>query len=410
MRAERPPVAPERRAKLDVREAVAWTLVGLCAAAPVSIAGINIAAGVLTLLILVADFRGEGVRWDRGLNSFSYALIGYFLAAALVCAMSLAPAVSFHQLNKDFHKLWIFWLVIAAGGLAEEGPGVLAFGAALLGVAAFGIGQSLFERAGDTWIRAHAFIHPVSFGEILAMGLLGGAAFAVRPADAEEAGVSRRALLAFLAVVGGAVVFNQTRGAFLGLAVGLASLGALDRKARRWWLPAILLGALVIAFWEFVLPTHRSIIQATEHYGTNPEQNQQLTRLVLWKVGWSIFKDHPWFGVGIGNYKTVFTHYFNGVLEEQRVWGSAHDLFIHQAAERGLVGLAALFAVLVTMVGRAWKRVKERSSALNLWAFAASCGFIVMNLTEVAWQTEQVATVMLLIWALAEARHEKASA
>ncbi len=408
MPAERKP-ARSRSAALSLREVVAWTLAALCAAAPISIAGINIAAGALTLLVLLADASGEDVRWDRGLGSFSYALIAYFLAAALVCATSIAPAVSFHQLNKDFHKLWIFWLVIAGAGLAEAGPALLAFGAALIGVSALGIGQALILREGETWTRAHGFIHPVSFGEVLAFGLLGGACLLVRPEEAEEVGASPRRLLAFFLIVGAAFVLNQTRGAFLGVAVGLACLGALDRTIRRWWAPLIVAGAVVVAFWEFVLPTHRSILQATENFGLNPQHNQQAVRLALWDVGWRIFKDHPWVGVGIGNYKTVFASYYSGTLENQRVWGSAHDLFIHQAAERGLVGLAALFAVLTAMVGRAWKRVRQRSSALNLWAFSASWAFIVMNLTEVAFQTEQVATVMLLIWALAEARHRPAA-
>jgi O-antigen ligase len=109
--------------------------------------------------------------------------------------------------------------------------------------------------------------------------------------------------------------------------------------------------------------------------------------------------------VGVGNYRTLFNHYFMGTYDGESVWGSAHNLYIHQAAERGLIGLAALAAVLGTMTARAWQRARTAPDGLNLWAFAASVAFLVMNLTEVAFQTEQVACLIIFIWAYAEARY-----
>ena len=402
--------ADGRVTALNVREALQWVLVAFCAALPVSIASVNIAAGALTVLVLLADAAGEDVKWDRALNGLSYALIAYFAVAALVSATGVAPRVSFGQLNKDFHKIWLLWLLLASLSLADERRGLPAFGVGLAAVAAVGVAQALVIRqAGGDWVRAHGFVHPVIFGELLAFGLLGGACLMIRPREAADAGATPRRLFGFFVVVAAAFLLNQTRGAFLGLSVGLASLAALDRKVRRWSLPAIAAGAVVIACWELLLPTHRSLFAAAQLHGFDPVANQQLTRLVLWKVSWRIFKDHPWLGVGIGNFKTVFSQYYSGVLGDQRVWGSAHNLYLHQLAERGLVGLAALLAVLATMTGRAFQRARERSTALNLWAFSACCAFLIMNLTEVAFQTEQVASLVIAIWALAESSHRSAA-
>ena len=88
------------------------------------------------------------------------------------------------------------------------------------------------------------------------------------------------------------------------------------------------------------------------------------------------------------------------------MWGSAHNLYLHQLAERGVPGLAALAWVLGALTLRAWRRVQENPNAWNLWAWTALIAFLTLNFTEISFQNEQTATLILFIWAAAEARHE----
>jgi O-antigen ligase len=64
-------------------------------------------------------------------------------------------------------------------------------------------------------------------------------------------------------------------------------------------------------------------------------------------AGLHMFLDHPWLGVGIGNYPTVYPRY-----QVTRVWiyplGHAHNYYINVAAEAGVVGLAAFLIMLVS--------------------------------------------------------------
>jgi len=236
------------------------------------------------------------------------------------------------------------------------------------------------------------------------MGLcwLGGLALWLSPARDSP---SRRSLLVFLATAGTALLLSQSRGALLGTAAGAAVLGLADARYRRISILALIAVPAAAAFWELLPSNHNiaAMLERLRQSGSRPSAD--LARLTFWRVGLQIFRDHPWHGVGVGNYKTVFARYFQGEFDGERVWGSAHDLYIHQAAERGLLGLAALGGVLWTMTRRAWDRARASGSAADLWALSACAAFLVMNLTEVAFQTEQVASLMIFIWAYAEARH-----
>ena len=130
----------------------------------------------------------------------------------------------------------------------------------------------------------------------------------------------------------------------------------------------------------------------------NPRDSQN-ARYVLWSVAWRIFRDHPLTGAGPANYSTLFTTYFQGALDNERVWGSAHSLYLHQLAERGLIGAAGLAAALGTLAAGAWRAARRDGGARSLWAVSALAAYLVMNLTEVAFQNELLTTLMLFIWA-----------
>jgi O-antigen ligase len=70
-------------------------------------------------------------------------------------------------------------------------------------------------------------------------------------------------------------------------------------------------------------------------------------RLAHMLAGLRMFLDHPWLGVGIGNYPAVYPRY-----QVAPVWvnplGHAHNYFINVAGEAGVMGLAAFLFLLVS--------------------------------------------------------------
>jgi O-antigen ligase len=371
---------------------------------PLSIAGTNLSLGVLSVAVVANLFLGG---WTRAFGAWreepAVRAVGVYIAAGLLAtAFGFGLAHSLHDNAKDFHRLWSLSLLVAA--LALE-PGMTAWPAFAAGfslAAAFGIRQSALSMLhGERFVRAAAFVHPVTFGEIMGLGALGGLCWLARPSRPGPA--PRAAAIAATLLCVTAMTLSQTRAAMLAFAVGAVVVAVLEPRARRWAATGLALGGLGAAAAQWARSLHGEFGRAGAQAGQAAEQS----RLILWGVALRMFRDHPLTGVGEGHYSTLFDRY-SPPYEGEAHWGTAHNIYLHQLAERGLLGFAALILLLGVLLTRGWRAGKKRNDAAALWAAAAAPAFMIMNVTETALQTEQFATLFLLIWALGAARRERA--
>lgn len=68
-------------------------------------------------------------------------------------------------------------------------------------------------------------------------------------------------------------------------------------------------------------------------------------RLAHWIAGIRMFQDHPFTGVGIGNYPDAYSHYFITIFVNPL--GHAHNYYINIAAEAGIFGLVTFLLFLI---------------------------------------------------------------
>lgn len=388
----------------SLRAFTAPTLLILCGVLPVSIAITNIVLGVLSALLALRGVLGGRVQWGRARNAAMAALMLY-CGVAVTCAwLGLRPDLSLRCALKDFHKLWVIFLFLIALADDPVPQACRVFGASFGFLAVLGVFQAVTQRFGDSWMRAHGFVHPVTYGEQLALAALGGFCFFDRRESGTDTPGLRRAMTLFLGAVGVALALNQTRGALLGLIVGFAAACFLYKPLRGWSKRLAVSLIIVLLLW-FLIPMGGRSLSRLWRAPTLSAAAETLFggRRILWSVAWRVFKDHPATGVGPGNFRTVFTQYFQGVIERESIWGSAHNLYLHQLAERGLVGFAALLLVLGVLMARAYSRALDNPNPWNLWAFSALVAFLAMNLSEVAFQNEQISAFVLFIWAWSEA-------
>lgn len=381
------------------RRALSFGLAALAFALPLSIAGANAALAALSLAwmwLFAADREAAASALASTARSPAFLALAAYASWSLIASLAgLDPAASLRLWPKDAHKLWAF-LTIGAAVLAADRIRVAAPFALGLGAhAAVGIGQAAVEWIGGAErVRAHGFLHPVSYGEVMGLGLLGAAACLARPG--ESAG-RRRLAGVLVALLSAALVASQTRAVLVALAVAYAAACVLEARWRRHALAALLIGAGVVAFWE-VMPTGGRSLRnlLSRDSATSPHR----ARLALWDVAWRVARDRPATGVGPGRYREAFERYHPSTLDGEGTWGNAHNVYLHQVAERGLPGLLILLSCLGALLLGAWRADRERSDPWSLWAATATAAFLVMNLTEVAWQTEQVATFLFLVWLL----------
>lgn len=388
-----------------MKRSLSLSLALLALLSPLSIAGTNLALGVLSVAVAGSLLFGG---WTRAFRAWrgetAVRAVGAYIAAGLlstVCGFGLAH--SLHDSAKDFHRLWSLSLFVAALALEPEAAPWPAFAAGFSLAAAFGIRQSALSLLhGERFVRAAAFVHPVTFGEMMGLGALGGLCWLPRP-SARGAWPRAAAGAATLLCVT-AMTLSQTRAAMLAFGLGAVVVAVLEPRARRWAAAGLLLGGLGAVSAQWMRSLHGEFGRAATIAAGAAAPAPQ-SRLILWGVAWRMFRDHPLTGVGLGHYSTLFDRY-SPPYEGEAHWGTAHNIYLHQLAERGMVGFAALMLLFGVLLTRSWRAGKSRGDAMALWAAAAVPAFLVMNLTETALQTEQFATLFLLIWALGAARRK----
>jgi putative inorganic carbon (HCO3(-)) transporter len=158
------------------------------------------------------------------------------------------------------------------------------------------------------------------------------------------------------ALIGLGIFLSLSRGAWLGLTISLGVMAtAWSVKARRLVIPLAACIVLVVALaMAGLLPPNIAarITSATDNFGVFDVRTVQLTsenfaiveRMAHWQVGWWMFRDYPFLGVGPGNYPAVYEQYYIPPWREPL--GHAHNYFLNMAAEAGMPGLLALILVL----------------------------------------------------------------
>ncbi len=152
------------------------------------------------------------------------------------------------------------------------------------------------------------------------------------------------------------VVVSGSRTAFLALLVlGMFWMWSLPR-GRRWVFITMSVLALAFLRWPEVLG----------RLGQMEVDSSGQSRLQFWQVAWEAFLQHPWFGVGWGQFPLFFQ--MNLPKDFIEFPTHAHNLLLSLLAEGGLVLLGAyLFLTLAVLyqlvVHKAWP-------AMALWGLA----------------------------------------
>jgi O-Antigen ligase len=138
------------------------------------------------------------------------------------------------------------------------------------------------------------------------------------------------------------VVVAQNRGAAIGLACMLLVLWWNARWRWRWLMAAVpLAGVLALAVPASYVDRFQALWDETARHATATlDRNSAAQRLELWRAGAQIVADHPWLGVGPGNYPKALASYMPSAEGMP-----THNNLLNVAAETGLPG-ALLYVLL----------------------------------------------------------------
>ena len=174
-----------------------------------------------------------------------------------------------------------------------------------------------------------------------------------------------------------ALLFTQSLGALVSLAIGLAVYFYLQKGFKRQSI-FLLFGFLAVIIAVFIA---RTLLQK-EH--AQPLFSAMM-RLNYWDEAFALVKSKPFFGVGLGNFN----------LPESRY---AHNSYVQLCAEMGFFGLGAFLWLIGACLRRGYVFFKESAkSMLVAGLLVASAVFLVHNTVDFTFFLPEIS---LLWWAI----------
>ncbi len=360
---------------------------GLAMAAAVailfSIAAAQILEGAALLMALAAR---PAWRWP-----YRWPTAAFFIGTVIALALSPDPAGGWPQLKKFYVYLMLPLLATLLAGVAD----VRKLGMALLGAGLLSAVWS-FVQFGKRWFEAEALgvnfyrhyvaqrttgfmSHWQTFGGQMMMLLLVALAWVLLGPERH-----RKWALGALGTIGVALLLNETRGNWIGAAVGIVYLVARVRPRLIWTLP-VLFGALML-----VPPIRDRAVSIVVPHG-EVDSNQH--RWVTWRTGLEMVRAHPWFGIGPDLVKTQFDRYVPADIRRplpEGNYGHLHNNYLQYAADRGIPTALCFCWLLWAMVHGWWSAAAsatgERRAILEagiaVWLAVVVSGFFEWNLSN----------------------------
>jgi O-antigen ligase len=325
----------------------------------------------------------------------------YFAAAVLASLFAIYPSRSWHYLFNDSLKpiVCIFLMVTLDKKFLP-----LVLGGLILGVVLFCFNGDI--RTIADFRRTLEISRGFFYGgarEIVALVFCLVLKFFLE----DENWFSSPWFLSVLLISLSGIIISQTRSAMACAVTGAVVFFILGmRRYGRWFavaLVAMLLMLCVVTFsakfryrLQSIFPALATIAAPHSVVKVDPALQD---RREQWMAAYQMFKDHMITGVGPNNCIATFHFYHPKPIDGSYGW-TAHNLYINQAAERGLPGLFALLFVFYALFRISWHNfTRGGDSRYALVGIAVLAGFVVMCVTGEPLQDVQESGALFLILA-----------
>ncbi len=172
---------------------------------------------------------------------------------------------------------------------------------------------------------------------MLVLMLLGGWLTSRRPAGRHRWETAAAWVVAL--VIGVALLFSFTRGAWLGCGVGAVYLLWYYKRSLIPLLP------LLAVLGYFVAPDY--LQERTRSIIWNQADHSAGARRAMYRAGWAMIKAHPYFGIGPEGPQYEFDRYRPDAYLPKAWYGHLHSDYLQTAASRGLPALLFLVWLFV---------------------------------------------------------------
>ena len=286
--------------------------------------------------------RQGGLHYRR--MPFDWPIAIFIICGAASIAVSPDPAFSFYNYY-NLALVYVLTYLMVTQTITQPAQVrliVFAMGAAALLVVLYGYYQFIFgiDTSAMKWVDGDAFpelkkrVFSTWENPNILAGYLDAAICVLFGFFIRMRGrLVRIGLIVGMVMLALCLAMTYARGACLAIAVVLAGYGVL--KDRRVLLACLLVGGAILALDPALAERLSSVFTKVD---TSSEM-----RLALWESTIEMIQEHPLLGIGWGAYWMVYPEYDFYINDASVVIVHAHNVYLHYAAEIGLVGAISYF-------------------------------------------------------------------
>lgn len=347
-------------------------LMGYALVCTISVAMANFFIDATLVLAAVRLWQSrDGLNIDRGL---ALAFTGMVIAAALAGVFAIDSGKSGEPVWFLLYHSAPLFLAMAFVRGSEQATRLLQLMAASLLLsslyAIFQATQGVVRPAGFTgnWV--------ILAGQLC---ILMPTYFVLSIADSSLSRRWRQGLILLLIPASGALLVNGTRGAWLAVGTSLLAGALLLVRQRRQLRLLLLVAALSLALAAGMIASQ----QNTARFVGRGMQTA-VERTLIWQSALQMIADHPWLGVGPGNFGPQYLHrYMLPEAREKKAHLHAHNNLLAVGSEMGLIGLAAYVVLFFYILRHFWRQARAGDpNARALAALWATLGLQLHGLSE----------------------------
>jgi probable O-glycosylation ligase (exosortase A-associated) len=314
---------------------------------------------LLVLIILVALFmrRSERMPVFKPVAPQTWAILGILGAAALSVVFAVWKGGAFSILDRLVRYSVYYFVAVML--LKTEGRvcgyiWTVVFASALLAFSAihnYHTGDVVVSGELQRATGANVlFQDPNDLAAAMAMGLP-MAYFSIWAARSRSGKLF--AAIAVAAMLFGIVFTGSRSGALSVAALFLFTLFVTPRRSLM-----ALVGIVALAvLWFSASPEYKERILSIKQVVSGQSEDPSATiRRMAWDAGRRMFFEHPFIGVGAGNFPNVWATEYTDPGEKP-LWKNAHSLYYQLASEQGVVGIAVWGYLVLSIF---WSNRKTR--------------------------------------------------
>lgn len=172
------------------------------------------------------------------------------------------------------------------------------------------------------------------------------------------------------------LLLNGTRGAWLSLAVAIPVLTLLyDRSIKK---------ILFLAFFAFstaLIFVNSANLQSRAESITSTTLQSNTERILIWQSAYQMFKDHPFWGVGLGQYTSKYLNEYKSNQAKENL-RHAHNNFMQMLAENGFLGFISFVSLFGYILISSLRASLQSFSPYSVLIFSCTLALLLQGLTE----------------------------